>query len=204
MKFNLFKKDYDGLLRNNRAFLVVIAVLSVIALMQMWTIATENTRVVLVPPYIDKAVKIGYATADADYYESWGLYVSELMGNLTPGDAPFVEKAMGKLFASTSFEGVKSRIAQSAAEEANAGANFAFEADSVTWQSITSTVFVHGTLRQVNGAGRTVVAQPYTFSMRVHIAAGRPVLDDFHSYVGPAHTIKWKMNHISKKKGEAS
>ena len=204
MRLELFKKDYEGLLRNNRAFLMVIGVLAVVVLMQQWAIVTEKTRTVLVPPYIDKAVKIGYASADADYYEAWGLYVSELMGNLTPGDAPFVEKAMGKLFSSVSYEGVKSRIAQSAAEEANADATFAFEAKSVIWQGQTGTVFVHGMLRQVNGPGRTISATPYTFSMRVHIAAGRPVLDDFHSYVGSPHTIQWKLHHIVKKQGGAS
>ena len=200
MKFEIFKKDYDGLLRNNRAFLAIIAILGVIVLMQQWSIATEKTRVVLVPPYLDKAVKVGYASADADYYESWGLYVAELMGNLTPGDAPFVEKAMGKLFGGD-YAAVKAKIAQSAAEESNANANFAFEAKSVIWQAITKTVFVHGTLRQVNGSGRTIVAKPYTFSMRVHISAGRPVLDDFHSYTGSPHTIKWKLAHITKKGG---
>ncbi|MHB1268707.1 MAG: TraE/TraK family type IV conjugative transfer system protein, partial [Acidithiobacillus ferriphilus] len=87
MNWGLFRKTYDKLAENSRLYLFVIVALVIVILSQQWMIFTMKTQTTLVPPYLDKAVNIGYATASADYYESWGLYVAELVGNLTPGDA---------------------------------------------------------------------------------------------------------------------
>ena len=48
----------------------------------------ETTR--LIPPNLDKEVRIGWNTADEAYLKSFGLYASLLMGNVTPKNVNFV------------------------------------------------------------------------------------------------------------------
>lgn len=194
MNFSIFKKTHDSLAQNNRIYLWVIVVLAVIVLVQQWNIVTLKTRVVLEPPYLDKAVKIGYASADANYYESWGLFVAELVGNLTPGDAGYVAKNLGKLFDSGDYQIVRGKVLASAAAERADQANFFFQAKKTIWQPVNHTVFVYGILSQINNDGVTVSKVHYTFSMGVHIEAGIPVLDNFDAYEGEPHTIKWLIN----------
>lgn len=205
MNLDLFRKNFDNLVSKNRLYAATVVVLLVIVLMQEWTIATQSTRMVIVPPYLDKAAKVGFSSADKDYYESFGLYVAELVGNLTPGSAPYVAKALGKLFGPGSYNIVKGKVLASAAEEKADGANFSFTAHRTIWQPATSTVFVEGHLHQINSSGVEVENIPYTFEMRVHIEAGQPVLSSFTDYPGPAHTIAWLLRHqTSKKKGSSS
>lgn len=199
MLLSLFRKKFDDLAQNNKMFVWVIIALVVVILGQQWSLMTERTRVVLEPPYLDKAVNIGYSTADADYYESWGLFVAELVGNLTPGDASYVAKNLGKLFDANDYSLVKGKVLASAEAEAEDQANFFFQAKRTVWQPQNKTVFVYGLLSQINSVGQTVSKIPYTFSMSVHIEAGRPVLDSFNAYQGEPHTIKWLVTNGKSK-----
>ncbi len=199
MKFDIFRKTYDSLAQNNKGYLLVIVALVMLLMMQEWTIVMDKTRVVLEPPYLNKAATIGYASADADYYESWGLYVAELVGNLTPGDASYVANSLGKLFGASDYAIVKGKVLASAAAERADQANFFFQAQRTTWQAANKTVFVYGLLSQINNLGQTVSKVHYTFSMAVHIDGGRPVLDGFNAYQGEPHTIKWMMVHDKAK-----
>lgn len=201
MIFSLFKKTYDSLAQNNKLYFWIIVVLSVVILGQQWSLMTERTRVVLKPPYLDTAARIGYATASKNYYESWGLFVAELVGNLTPGDAHYVADNLGKLFDASDYAIVKAKVLASAAAEREDQANFAFHVKQTIWQPANKTVFVYGNLSQINSDGETISKIPYTFSMGVHIEAGRPVLDGFDAYQGEPHTIKWLISQ-GKTKGK--
>ncbi|PKY11831.1 type IV conjugative transfer system protein TraE [Acidithiobacillus marinus] len=200
MNFNLFRKNVDELSSKSRILVGVVVLLSIIIAIEGWVIATQSTRVVIVPPYLNKQVRVGYADADSAYYESFGLYVAELVGNLTPGDAKYVADALGKLFGAGSYQSVKSKVMTSAEEEKADNANFTFSARKTIWQSANNTVFVEGVLHQINSSGETVEKLPYTFQMQVHIEAGQPVLSSFEPYPGPAHTIAWLMKNAPKVK----
>ncbi|AEM49124.1 type IV conjugative transfer system protein TraE [Acidithiobacillus ferrivorans SS3] len=193
MNWGIFRKTYDKLAENSRLYLFVIVALVIVILSQQWMIFTIKTETRLVPPYLDRAVNIGYATASAGYYESWGLYVAELVGNLTPGDATYVANSLGKLFDANDFAIVKGKVLATAAAERGDQANFFFQAKRTIWQAANKTVFVYGLLSQINNLGQTVSKVHYTFSMAVHIEGGRPVLDNFNAYQGGPHTIKWAM-----------
>lgn len=199
MNLDLFRKNLDELASKSRILLGLVVLLAGIIGFEGWVIATQSTRIVIVPPYLNQSVKVGYATADDAYYESFGLYVAELVGNLTPGDAKYVAHALGKLFGADAYEQVRSKVMTSAAEERADDANFTFSAGKTIWQAANHTVFVEGVLHQINSSGETVEKLPYTFQMQVRIEAGQPVLSSFEPYPGSAHTIAWEMEHQPKK-----
>ncbi|MEB8475613.1 type IV conjugative transfer system protein TraE [Acidithiobacillus ferriphilus] len=202
MNLKLFSLKIDTLLKNNAVLLAVVIVLTVLLAIFGWELAMAKRETILVPPELNKAVKIGYASADADYYKSWGLYVAELVGNLTPGNAPFVADNLGRLFDAASYQKVKQAVLSSAKEEAEEQANFVFDAQNVIWQPVNDTVFVQGLLYQINPEGQMVSKQKYTFQMSVHIQAGRPVLGGFEPYVGSPHTVAWNLKHLPKKESK--
>ncbi len=202
MNFDLFRKNVDELASKSRILVGIVVLLSLIISIEGWVIATQSTRIVIVPPYLSKSVKVGYASANNAYYESFGLYVAELVGNLTPGNAPYVASALGKLFSSDAYQEVKSKVMTSAEEEKADNANFSFTAKRTIWQAANSTVFVEGVLHQINSSGEVVEKLSYTFAMQVRIEAGQPVLSSFQAYPGPARTIAWLIkNAPTVKKG---
>ncbi len=195
---SLFVKGYEALIERNRIFLWIVVAQTVVILFLGWSLMVERVRVVDTPPYLDKAVRIGYATASKDYLDSWGLYVAELVGNLSPGSASYTADALGKLFSSDDFNAVKSKVLATAQLEKADNMTFVFDARKTIWQPENRTVFVYGHLKYINDYGRQTANIPYTFSMTVHIDAGRPVLGSFESYKGEPHTIAWVLKHGGK------
>lgn len=203
MNLGLFRKNFDGLISKNRLFGLVIILQCIIILTQWWALVTMSSRTVIRPPFLHNTSWVGWNSASKNYYESWGDYVAELVGNLTPGSAPYVAKDLAKLFGPNSYQIVKNKVLASAAEEKADGANFSFSIKETIWQKSNKTVFVEGKLRQINSSGTMVENLPYTFQMRVHMIAGKPVLSSFTPYPGPAHTIAWEMQHMPRKTGAA-
>ena len=53
--------------------------------------------VILVPPTLPGEVEIARNQGSGSLKESWGLYLAELLGNVTPGNAAFIERSLGPL-----------------------------------------------------------------------------------------------------------
>jgi conjugal transfer pilus assembly protein TraE len=90
MKIKKMQNTMEGLksLRNFQT--LSIACLSVSVLLLTFNQMGQHETTRLVPPNLDKAVKVGWNNADDEYIKSFGLYASTLMGNVTPKNVNFI------------------------------------------------------------------------------------------------------------------
>ena len=199
MKMPNFFSGWDATRSANRMLLGVVAVLAFSNVFLAGKLALTHTQIRLIPPTLTKAVDVGYLTADADYYKAWGLYVAEMVGNLTPQQADFVATSVSKLFEPSQSMTVRNAIvSQGAAEEAGNVVTF-FQAKQTIWQPATSTVFVYGKQRTMSPAGSLTASGYLTVQMNIKMLNGRPVLSNLMTYEDAPHTLTWIEAHPTPK-----
>lgn len=190
----------------NAAKTLVVVVIALVALNIFFGIALlrARTQTILVPPNLTEQVRIGYGVADAGYYKAWGLYVAEMIGNLTPGNADFVAKALGRLFAAEDYAKVHAAVLSQGEMMRQNGVVSFFRADAVIWEPQTGRVFVTGERREASPTGVATSVETITYQMHVSMQAGQPVLDQFSVYGGAAHTLEWEQTNSATPQQPAS
>lgn len=154
----------------------------------------HNDRIVLVPASIPTKMTVGWNTASADYYQSFGMTVAMLIGNITPNSAEFVVNTLSKLLTPEVYAPVSRRIEAMAKDPLarNAAVSNSFIPSRSVFEADTGKVFVVGDLTVRNGAG-VVETKVVTYELTVQIANGVPVITSIDSYESDTpRTTAWK------------
>jgi len=159
--------------------------------------ATQRERVILVPPYMDERMTVGWEQAGREYYKSWAMYVSMLIGNITPENVDFVIDNLSGMFAPKIYQSVKQRLLSLAKEPMFAsGTSISyFTTDQILYEPSTNKVFVVGEYisTTTTASGMLNSTKHVIMEYEMEMKAGRPVIKYFTSYPGrKPHTIKWK------------
>lgn len=195
MKLTQITKNWEATKAANTVLLAAVAVLTLAVVYLAIKVSEEKIHRELIPPMLTEQARVGYSMADDTYYKAWGLYVAELVGNLTPGNAAFVSKALGRLFASPDAAAVRSSVLeQGRALEQNGVVTF-FKAEQLVHEPATGRVFVYGVQRQMSPDGAAVSVENVTYEMKVEVRAGQPVLTNLKNYVGEPRTSEWVAKH---------
>lgn len=195
MKFNSFFSQWESTKTANVVLLIAVGAMAVANVMLSLDLMRTKVERELIPPRLDQQVRVGYASADAAYYKSWGLYVAELVGNISPGNANFVAEALGRLFTSSDAQHVRTQVLAEGHSLQQNGSVMYFKAKKLVYDPDTQTVFVTGTQRQISPDGSSLSAQEFTYQMQVKIVQGQPVLTGLTAYPGSAHTKAWLAGH---------
>jgi len=158
----------------------------------------ETTR--LVPPNLDKEVKVGWSNADEEYLKSFGLYASVLMGNVTPKNVNFVADSVSAFVDPQIYPEVRKKmfvLANDPVFNTNAG-SVTWSASKTSYEKETSKVFIVGTMESRSATGQVkpeVAVVEYVMKIR----DGRPVIEAFDTYPGSnPKTLKWIQAHPPK------
>lgn len=195
MKWQIFLADWESTKKANLVLLAALAVMAAGNGFLAVDMLNTKTRVVLVPPRLTRQAKIGYGSASVPYYKAWGMYVSEMLGNLTPDNEGFVAKSLLPLMDAQTYQAVKMGLQAEKDKEIEYHVTTSFDATSIIWQPLTSTIFVSGYLHQISPSGRYVSGGAQTFQMNITVENGQPVISAFEGYPGAPHTLAWIEHH---------
>lgn len=204
MKWRIYSGDWESTKKANLALLIAVALQAVGNVFLATDVLSTDTRVVLVPPQLSKEARIGYGSANVSYYKAWGMYVAEMVGNLTPANTHFVVNSLEKLMGPRTFQAIKTGLYAEKDEEIEYHVTTAFDAQGIIWQPLTSTVFITGYLHQISPAGRYTAGGVQTYEMHIQIKEGQPVITQFQDYPGAPHTLTWMEHHPAKKGAPAT
>ena len=99
MTLSDFLSTWRGLTLENRLHrLAVLGLIGTNLVIAVALLRAERT-VVLVPPVLEGQVSVARANASQEVKEAWALFVAELLGNVSPTGAEFLEKALDPLLA---------------------------------------------------------------------------------------------------------
>jgi len=199
MKLLTMTNSWEGSNKFGSIMLISNVILSCVLAVSLYGNATTHEITRLVPPYLDKAVALGWNTADQSYLESVGLYVATLAGNVTPKSAKFVADRLSEILTPRIYQSAREQILALANDPAfaNAGGSVRFDATKIVSEKETQKVFVIGQMTSQQIGSKDVKAM--VIEMKIFMKDGRPWVDSLDHYDGSdPHTLGWMDKNPSK------
>ncbi|WP_294052991.1 TraE/TraK family type IV conjugative transfer system protein [Thiolapillus sp.] len=197
MKERRFKKNWDASQKMISMLLVSTLVLAATLVILASKVATQHERVVLVPPHLDERMNVGWEQANKEYYKAWAMYVSMMIGNITPDNVDFITNNLSSMFNPKIYQSLKQQLLSLAKEPMFAsGTSISyFTADQVIYEPATNKVFVVGEYISTTATAASMLdsTRYVIMEFKISMQSGRPVINYFTSYPGrQPHTLKWK------------
>ncbi|MCU0836828.1 MAG: type IV conjugative transfer system protein TraE [Chromatiaceae bacterium] len=176
-----FLATWRGLTLENRLHrLAVLGLIGTNLLTAVALLRAERT-VVLVPPLLEGQVSVARAAASQEVKEAWALFVAELLGNVSPAGAEFLEKALDPLLAPSLRRSVLEVLAEQVREIQRERVSMRFTVRELLYDPASDTVFVTG-IQTTTGPGGKPVARPRTYEVVVGFQNYRPVIRHLDVY----------------------
>jgi conjugal transfer pilus assembly protein TraE len=172
--------------RLHRVLLVGLVVSNAISALA--ALRTERA-VVLVPPSLAGEVEITRSQASSALKESWGLYLAELLGNVTPANADFIRDALGPLLSADIYRSVMDALSEQINALKMDRVALSFKPRQVFYEKATDTVFVTGELAS-QGPHARPDQRTRTYEFRIGIHNYRPRLDAIDVYAEEPRTLE--------------
>lgn len=188
MKWSVFSNSWRDLKFQNFLFRLMVPMLIMANLISAIGWLQKDRITVLVPPVLTEATSVSKRSADAGYKKAWGLFVSGLLGNVTPGNAEFVMESIQLLMSPRVFSQLRQAVATDIDMIKKDGVTISFEQKTVFYEPESDKVFVIGRTGISNAAG-SVSKFDRVYEMRVVVDNGQPQVVDIDTYVGKPRTV---------------
>jgi conjugal transfer pilus assembly protein TraE len=197
MLFEKFKRKAKEATTVNGVLLIATVLSSAALFMLSTKVASMHERVVVTPPHITERMEVGWDSANQEYYKSFGLYLSGLVGNITPKNADFIIEALSSFLDPTIYSEVRSKLRAMTNDPVflDSGTYSYFSPNSVVYEPEKNRVFIIGDL-MMGSSARQPRAQSVVYEFVITIKDGRPFVRSVNNYAGSeAKTEAWKATH---------
>jgi conjugal transfer pilus assembly protein TraE len=191
MNFNLFKSSLKGMKSEVGYQRMISAGLLVALIVSLVMLSAKTTTTVLVPPSITEKMEVSTSKASGGYKKAWGLFVSQLLGNVTQGNAQFVLDSLETMMVPDVYAQMKKGVMADVEIIKQNALVISFETRRVTFENETGKIFVTGAAH-IEGIGASISQQfDKTFEMKFDISNGVPLVSQFDSYKGEPRTLEY-------------
>jgi conjugal transfer pilus assembly protein TraE len=170
-----FLATWRGLTLENRLHRLAMLGLIGTNLITAVALLRADHTVVLVPPVLEGQVSVARESASQEVKEAWALFVAELLGNVSPSSAEFIQKAVDPLLAPSLRRPVLEVMAEQVREIRREHVSMSFNVRAIAYDPPTDKVFVTG-VQTTSGPGGKPVARTRTYELIVGFAHYRPVI----------------------------
>jgi conjugal transfer pilus assembly protein TraE len=176
-----FLATWRGLTLENRLHRLAVLGLIGTNLVTAVALLRADHTVVLVPPVLEGQVSVARESASQEVKEAWALFVAELLGNVSPAGAEFLERALDPLLAPSLRRSVLEVLAEQVREIQRERVSMRFTVRELLYDPASDTVFVTG-IQTTTGPGGKPVARPRTYEVVVGFQNYRPVIRHLDVY----------------------
>lgn len=188
MDYKTFIKTWQGTVSENKFLRVILIGQSLALVIALIGWQTKDKTTVIVPPTLSEKAEISQRAATVGYKKSWGLYVAELMGNITPSNVDFIVETLSSMMSGATHSKFRTMAAVEVDNIKRNGMSISFEPRSIQYERDTDKIFITGH-STVQAAG-VATPQTYTrvFEVMVDIRNGTPSISHIDTYQGQAKT----------------
>lgn len=179
---------WRGLTAENRFHRFALAALVTSNLLTGVALLRAERTVVLVPPVLDGPVSVARESASQEVREAWALHVAGLLGNVSPGNAAFLQRALEPLLDPSLRRPLIEVMARQVEDIQRENVTSTFMARDTRFEPATGKVFVSGQ-QTTSGPGGKPQVRPRTYELRVEFRAYRPVVTHLDVYPGEPRTL---------------
>ena len=144
MNLKDFMDSWHIVQTENRLHRILLLGLGLTNVLTALAVLRTDHTVVLVPPTLSSEIEVSRSEASSGLKEAWGLFLAELLGNVTPANAEFIQSSVGPLLASDIYRNVMDTLS----EQINAlkidRIAISFKPRQVFYEKETDKVFVTG------------------------------------------------------------
>lgn len=187
MIFGAFSKTWQGSLVENKWNRIFNGCLSVAVVILTYLVATKDQIVVIKPETLGSEAWITKNSASESYKESWGLYLAQLTGNITPANVVFIEERLKPLLSPAIYSDIIDTLQKQALDIQNDRVTMRFEPRFVEYENTTDKVFVYG-YSFVQGATGDPERTERTYEYKIKISHYAPMILDLNTYEGKPRT----------------
>lgn len=189
MRFAAFLARWEGLNAENRWSRGMIATLLVVLVLLTVKLFRKEIIVTLQPVTLTGEAWLMRNQASESYQEAWGLFLAQLLGNVTPGTVRFIQTRLKPLLAPRIYHEVMAALSVQSQQIQNHHVTLRFEPRTVDFEPETGKVFVYGYSFE-KGAGSTERRVERTYEYRIQIAHYAPLIRHLDVYSGKPRTQK--------------
>ncbi|WP_353251174.1 TraE/TraK family type IV conjugative transfer system protein [Salinisphaera sp. T31B1] len=187
MKLSELTKTWRGAKVENTFHRVILSLSSVAVVVLAYGAVNKSTVVTLVSPTLKTEAWVGIDNAQQDYKTSWALYLSQLLGNVTPGNAQFIVDAIGPLLDPEIYQQTVAAIHRQAEQITQDGVTLRFQGRKVQYETTSKKAFVQG-YSYVSGNSGEEERTTRTYEFVIQIQDYAPLITDIDTYEGRART----------------
>lgn len=184
----MFEKTFDGMRGENKFLRMIVAALVVLVLVQSCTNASKDEVITIVPPTLAEQGWVSKTQASSAYTDAWVLYVSMMLGNVTPSNAEIVKEALGPLLHPEIYQNVMKVLDDQIALIRQDRVSMSFEPEKVLRDSTNENRY-YITGRSVSeGPTGDKSRTSRTFEIDFAMANYKPRIDWIATYAGSPRT----------------
>lgn len=194
MDYKRFLQTWNGALSENKFHRVLIPLLILTNLVSTVGWLTKDRVTVLVPQGLSEEAEIASKKASGGYKKSWGLFVSQMLGNITPGNADFMLNTLAPMLESSLYVRFRQSVTVELDDIKKNNLTTSFEPKQVTYEAATDKVFVAGRTI-IEAVGGTRQQFDRVFELQIQIKNGQPLITSMESYQGQPRTLDYMSRH---------
>lgn len=187
LNFIDLKKNWRELLVENGYVKLILIIQTLSILVLIVVLANKSTVATVAPPNFTQAFTVGKDSASNTYFEAWGLSISELMGNVNPGNVKFVKKSLAEYMAPSVYQEVALELEEQVAAIIDEGIRTSFIPMQVLTEKDTGKIFITGN-HTVSMSGIPDKKSTRTYEFKISVVNYRPIVTGFDVYEMQART----------------
>lgn len=203
MKMSDYLKTWDGALAENRWNRMINTALAASIVVLTYVNFSKDQIVVIQPQTLGSEAWISTEAASRSYKESWGLYLAQLTGNVTPTSVGFLKDRLKPLLSPKIYGEVIDALEQQAQSIRDDRISIRFEPRTVEYEPSSNKVFVYG-YSFTKGSSNREKQDDRTYEYKIEIANYAPLITDISTYAGKPRTQKElnRLNDIERRRSD--
>jgi conjugal transfer pilus assembly protein TraE len=191
MNYKQFLTSYQGSRITAAIAVCLLALMTLTNAILVFTLANRHDSVILVPPHLTEEVRVTIGKSTEGYMKAWGLFIAELIGNVSPKNLQFIRTSLEPLLAPSVYQQFVNVLELQTQQIMVDHISMRFEPKLVQYEEETGLVFVSGQGIVVGPTGDEKIMQR-TYEFAVEMDDFRPLLTWIDTYPGGAQTLKVK------------
>lgn len=183
MKTSDYLKTYEGLRAEARWTRYTLAALAASLAMCSVLAFTKDQVVVMQPVTLAGDAWISEKAASQSYKEAWGMFLAQLVGNVTPTNVTFLKERLSPLLSPSIYAEVMTGLDMQSQKIVQDRIVTRFEPREVAYETTTDKVFVFGR-SYVKGATGEERSEERTYEYGIRIKNYLPMVVSAQTYEG--------------------
>ncbi len=181
------------------ALSLVLVLQAIVVAAMAFKVYHHKERLVIVPPMAlesGRPLELAWNNANQEYIKSFALYLSCLIGNITPQNVQFIADSIGSYLSPEIYPDIRVKLLAIAQDDVwvKSSQTTFFAPREIIYEEQTQRVFVVGESNSV-GFRTAVDKKSMIYEMMMTIREGRPTVTYLSVYEGTQpRTLKWLLN----------